>query len=285
MVYTSNPLRSPLRSPLKSPLKSFLRSLLRSPLRSPLSLKCHIENQRSQSSCGLEKSTMESPFYNRKLKLEPKTETDDKQRSPFLNSRSPTKARSTSPIKPGFTIFEDEVYYRDTMDFEEIQSTPVADKENDGKITQKTHKNNQYNKENVLQPLAKNSHEIQKRKNSTRKPLGPLSICDFPGHIRTSSSSMQLKEVYCPPNFSNEQKSTHRFNKIPCYVTPSRRNNKHDYIVSKYLVKSYDEDEDEVERTLESKCKLFGRTRSYSVGKNALKRPLIKKNEFSILTN
>ncbi|KAG7661751.1 uncharacterized protein J8A68_004699 [[Candida] subhashii] len=213
----------------------------------------------------------------------------------ILSKLSPSKSQSSSasPVrkqpKLTFSIWEDQPNQEDRTETIEDDEEPISNKQNN------------HDQENILQPK---KHEIS-RFQAIRKPLAPLSINEFPGFVSFANSSIprQLTQLYHPPNFNNEFKSLHKKSNLPSFVTPSRRNR------DKYLVVSnrksldecpFDEDEDndidETELYLIKKQQqrlsstvrnniIRKHTRSLSVGKNESKLSLIRKNNFTIVSN
>ncbi|KAG2733189.1 hypothetical protein G9P44_004179 [Scheffersomyces stipitis] len=206
----------------------------------------------------------------------------------FVSSKlSPVKAipsrLTPSPKKPklNFTIWEDKAQPQQP----EISEDYIF-----------SNKQNHNDQENILQPK-KNPAVTVNRRSPTREPLGNLNIHDFPGHVTYgSATSLQLTELYQPTHYNNEFKSLHKFSNIPSFLTPTRKNNSN---MEKYLVKSssavYTEDDeidlelDDAEMTLVKKQLTQNSTRkhrrSYSVGKNDSKSGLIRRNNFTILSN
>lgn len=206
--------------------------------------------------------------------------------------RSPRKAGGGKTL--GFTIFHDSEYLRDSMDDQLGGDVDVMGKENEyiHKPRAAANKLSHEDQENVLQPRIKRQNFEHRRDSGPRKPLLPLSIELFPGHIKRSASGAleQLTELYIPPNFRNEQRTTHKHNKsLPCFITPPRGTQRQDYITKKFLVDSQIEEEpfnedDEMESMLSAKLQHI-RRRSKSVGVNSLKHHLINKTKFLILSN
>ncbi|KAK6466081.1 hypothetical protein DFJ63DRAFT_50870 [Scheffersomyces coipomensis] len=257
-----------------------------------------------------------SPRPSNVLLLSPTRKSPLKQSNNNVNRLSPLKkfvsttSSSSSPVpskkpKLNFTIFEDNpVSTEDSTVDQQLQEEEI------------TNKLNHNDQENILQP----SKQIKSRltpknvSSSYRKPLSNLSINEFPGYITTmngsasitnasSSSSSQLTELYQPISFNNEFKSLHKFQNIPSYLTPSRRN-KFSAAANKFLYytnnKVFEDDNDaeaevdddvevdEVELHLRNKYNhnhMRKHKRSFSVGTNDSKLNLIKKNNFTILSN
>ncbi|CUM62624.1 uncharacterized protein PRCAT00000178001 [Priceomyces carsonii] len=165
---------------------------------------------------------------------------------------------SPSPKKAvlGFTIYEDH---------KKLTETQESVEGDEGNL-------NHNDQENILKPLkipTKRTH---------RKPLGNLSIHDYPGYISYNDFKFksQLSEVFQPKNYDNEFKSLHKQLDLLSYVTPPRNSRQ------KYLAHSYSDD---VEDSLVGKSKIIRRKRSMSVGRNESKLNLITKNKFNILAN
>ncbi|EGW30447.1 uncharacterized protein SPAPADRAFT_63282 [Spathaspora passalidarum NRRL Y-27907] len=219
--------------------------------------------------------TKRTPLSSKTFNISP---TPLKRPNPVhLPSRlSPTKrlapARNTpSPPKKStglnFTIWEDKT---EKPEFPE-QEYPCSNKQNN------------HDQENILQP--KKNDIIR---SSVRSPLADLSINEYPGFVSYGGPEFKLGELYQPPNFNNEFKSLHKHSSLPNYLTPSRKHSGRD----KYLVVSgTTPDIDETELLLiEKQQRLSNKvirkhTRSLSVGKNEAKLSLIRKNNFSILSN
>lgn len=131
--------------------------------------------------------------------------------------------------------------------------------------TPTSNKLNHNDQENILQP------KLTCIRRGHHAPLQDLSINSFKGYITSEGVTTQLDELYEPFNFDNEFKSAHRFNNIPPFVTPVKKD--------KYLAKSGQK---------EWKCGENGvrkHTRSLSAGMNETKRDLVQKPKFAILTN
>ncbi|CAK7894667.1 hypothetical protein CAAN1_02S04544 [[Candida] anglica] len=270
---------------------------------------------------------MSSPTrYNRSV-LSPKTSNSKPSptktnsfESPLSNHRlrlvSPTKRKlfKTSPVKSnGFVIFEDPVKYNplentNTNDIDPYSAGLDKENVNHSNTQGLSNKQNHMDQENILQP--KKNEQFRRNNTTPRKPLGNLSINEFPGYITRGGESLagnQLTEDWIPSNANNEQNSLHKFQmKIPSFVTPPR-NSKYirlEKVVNefaatslseKYLFKSNvaisegEEDEndiDDVELHLQKRANSMRiRKRSNSVGKNNSKLKLIRKNNFQILSN
>lgn len=185
---------------------------------------------------------------------------------------------SASPNKLQFKIFEDPIVSNATNHFNDLA---VDGKENIQ--TLKDLKSNDFNEqENILQPKLK---YLPQNNDAFRSPLSNLSINDYPGFINFDNFSkpQQLNEPFIPKNFKNESNSVHKFyNNYPSYISPMKSNNK-------FLFKSVESNEfnedDALEQDLFKKSVLIRRKRSLSLGKNDLKLSLIKKNDFTILSN
>lgn len=195
--------------------------------------------------------------------------TPSKQRSvgsPFLTRLLPrlnnnqtvmTPVNTTKKPRLTFTIYEDAVPHK--------KRTPSPVRSN------RLDHNDQ---ENILQPKPLNL----KQYGTVRKPLTNLDINEYPGYINYAlGPSLQLKEVYYPPNFRNDSTNLHKFTQLPNFVTPPRRNLQHN---DTYLVKSV---EDEETILLSKQRALLRKKRSMSVGRNSGKLPLIRKNPFPIV--
>lgn len=129
-------------------------------------------------------------------------------------------------------------------------------------------------KENILQP------KVLALKQSTythRKPLSNLSIREYPGHLSSvgmlERHPIKLQQLYEPKNYNNESRTTHKFNRLPSYITPPRNT------MNRILHRTVEDDD--VENLLVAK---EGRRRAMSVGVNKGKLHLITKNKFKILT-
>lgn len=253
-------------------------------------------NSRSASPIKNEKGFMaqqiESPYNNQRIRLSYNNShnispTKKPQVKKFV---SPTKTRPSKELS--FAIFEDNVYYRDTLADDNKPDNETFGKENDSieTVLEACNKLNHNDQENILQPKIKQS-TLKQASIVRRKPLSNLNINEFSGYVTYNQFPVQLTDLYQPPNFQNEQKSIHKFNnKLPCFVTPPRSNSQNGLLTSKYLVKSAIEEEpfneeDEVEHRLMQKHNSIKKRRSLSVGKNNSKLKLIKKNNFQILTN
>lgn len=232
---------------------------------------------------------IESPYNNQRIRLSYNHTSTSPSRTSQKKFVSPKKPHS--PNKLGFTIFEDAVYYRDTlMEDDSSPDTETKGKENDNihAVSEVCNKLNHDDQENILQPLRK-LHTLRQASLPRRMPLSNLNINEYGGYVTYNQFPIQLNELYQPPNYQNEQKSTHKFNaKLPCFITPPRSNTQN--LTSKYLVKSTIEEEpfceeDEVELRLTQKQDAIKKKRSMSVGKNDSKLKLIKKNNFLILSN
>lgn len=232
---------------------------------------------------------IESPFSNQRIRLSYNTSNSPTRNSQIKQKYSPKKPLSAGEL--GFKIFEDEVYYRDTLEDDDKMDIETAGQEN-YKIQPAPvcNKLNHFDQENVLQPKLK-QRTLKQASHTKRTPLSNLNINEYAGYVTYNQFPIQLNEMYQPPNYHNEQKTTHKFNtKLPCFITPPRTNGHQDLITSKYLVKSSIEEEpfneeDEIECRLIEKQNLMKKKRSLSVGKNDAKFKLIKKNNFQILSN
>ncbi|CAK9440095.1 uncharacterized protein LODBEIA_P41950 [Lodderomyces beijingensis] len=169
-------------------------------------------------------------------------------------SPSPNKKVAISPSL-GFSIWEDSP-----------KPAPAAASARDFPPAT-SNKLNHNDQENILQPKQVPVY----RSIGARKPLMDLSVNKYRGYVTQGSTTQQLTTLYEPANFNNDFKSLHKFTDAPGFVTPSRTNR------GKYLVRSL------------SSEKISGRvqkhSRSMSLGKNEMKRTLIKKNSFPILSN
>ena len=196
--------------------------------RSALSPKvCNIHPQSPQR-----KSFTSSPGYNKSpLKLE-------------SESRTPSPKKRKPATSLGFTIWED----KKDNSTHDVVGTPTSNKLNHN------------DQENVLQPKPMCS------RSGNRSPLKDLSLNSFKGYITSDGVTTQLDELYQPINFENEFKSAHKFNNLPSFVTPVKKN--------KYLVRS-------AQKSVFSKK----HARSLSAGKNDIKRDLVQKPKFAILTS
>ena len=266
-----------------------------SPMHRPILSPKH-SNSRSVSPIKNDKSFMaqqiESPYNNQRIRLSyNNTNNTSPTKKPQVKKLvSPTKTRPSKELS--FTIFEDDVYYRDTLTDDTKPDDEPLGKENDSIETVRESRNklNHDDQENILQPKLKQS-TLKQASIARRKPLSNLNINEFSGYVTYNQFPIQLNELYQPPNFQNELKSIHKFNsKLPCFVTPPRSNLQNGLLTSKYLVKSAIEEEpfneeDEVEHRLMQKHSSIKKRRSLSVGKNDSKFKLIKKNNFQILTN
>lgn len=234
---------------------------------------------------------IESPYNNQRIRL---SYNNTNNISPTKKNQvkkvvSPKKTRPSKELN--FSIFEDDVYYRDTLVDDSRPDTETLGKENNNieAVSEPCNKLNHRDQENILQPKIKQS-TLKQASIAQRKPLSNLNINEFAGYVTYNQFPRQLNELYQPPNYQNDLKSIHKFNtKLPCFVTPPRSNLQND-LTSKYLVKSAIEEEpfnedDEVEKHLMQKHSSIKKRRSLSVGKNDSKFKLIKKNKFQILTN
>ncbi|KAI5956884.1 hypothetical protein KGF54_000502 [Candida jiufengensis] len=170
-------------------------------------------------------------------------------RSQFSPKKSISKPSTPSKKKSstlGFTIWED----KQITTTQEVVGTPTSNKQNHN------------DQENILQP--KKIHNIR---SIQRQPLSNLNISEFKGYITKNNETTQLTELYNSPNFNNDFKSLHKFNNLPCFVTPTKK--------EKYLTSS---------STSSNYC-IQKHKRSLSVGHNDSKLDLIKKNGFTILSN
>ncbi|KAI5952920.1 hypothetical protein KGF57_004126 [Candida theae] len=174
--------------------------------------------------------------------------TREYSKSPF---RSVSEVRTPSPKKhkaaaaPGFTIWEDKV----DNSSHSIVGTPISNKLNHN------------DQENILQP------KITCIRSGPRSPLGDLSINSFKGFVTSNGVTTQLDELFQPATFENEFRSTHRFNNLPSFATPVKKD--------KYLAKSGQKSGYEIAAIKKHK-------RSYSAGTNVAKRDLIQKPKFAI---
>lgn len=252
-------------------------------------------NSRSASPIKNEKSFMaqqiESPYNNQRIRLSYNNSNNisPTKKPQVKKSVSPKKTRPSKELS--FTIFADDVYYRDTLTDDSKPDNETFGKENESidSVPDFRNKLNHNDQENILQPQIKQS-TLKQAGITRRKPLSNLNINEFTGYVTYNQFPVQLTDLYQPPNFQNEQKSIHKFNnKLPCFVTPPRSNLQNG-LISKYLVKSAIEEEpfneeDEIEHHLMQKHNSIKKRRSLSVGKNDSKFKLIKKNNFQILTN
>ncbi|KAI5963102.1 uncharacterized protein KGF55_002894 [Candida pseudojiufengensis] len=180
---------------------------------------------------------------------------------------TPSKQRKT-PTTLGFTIWEDK-----TND----KTNSSANHDIVGTTT--SNKLNHNDQENILQPKKLiNIRPCLTRKPPclTRKPLNDLNIADFKGFITRDNETTQLTELYQPPNFNNDFKSLHKFNNLPCFVTPTKKD--------KYLTKS-SLDDGHIGVINFDKYYVNKHRRSLSLGQNDAKLELIKKNGFTIMSN
>ncbi|KAI5970023.1 hypothetical protein CANMA_000926 [Candida margitis] len=167
--------------------------------------------------------------------------------------RSGSQVRTPSPKKPkpaaslGFTIWEDNV----DNTSHDVVGTPTSNKANHN------------DQENILQPK-QTCH-----RSGHRTPLQDLSINSFKGYISSGGVTTQLDDPYQPLHFDNGFRSAHRFNNLPPFVTPVKKD--------RYLAKSGRVDEWKVEA---SSVRKHGR--SLSVGMNEAKRDLVQKPKFAI---
>ncbi|KAI3402490.2 hypothetical protein KGF56_004731 [Candida oxycetoniae] len=184
-------------------------------------------------------------------------------------SSSPKKSKSSTTSLLGFSIWEDKKAVSSTV---EMTERP------------KSNKLNHNDQENILQPK-----KIKNLRSFKRKPLGDLSINEYKGFVTCGDdTTMSLTELYQPMNFDNESRSLHRFDGLPGFVTPSRRNNRNKYL-SKSL--SWGGEKGGLARQVNGGVGVGANgvymiqkhSRSSSLGRNEAKRSLIKKNNFSIL--
>ncbi|ODV81912.1 uncharacterized protein CANTADRAFT_3971 [Suhomyces tanzawaensis NRRL Y-17324] len=200
--------------------------------------------------------------------------------SPLVHHKPALVATPAKKPKLNFTIFEDSPAQHPV----DVELSPVSNRPN------------HYDQENILQPkkVAEPAHRPH-----ARTPLGDLNLNQFAGYIHyTGGESRQLAELYQPANFNNDFNSLHKHTNIPCYLTPSRA------AKDKYLVRSNMDsvDELEVDETDDAELTLLRKhhrlqnrvattgmvkkhRRSMSVGKNDAKLKLIRKNNFTILSN
>ncbi|KAK6203322.1 uncharacterized protein RJT21DRAFT_26298 [Scheffersomyces amazonensis] len=220
------------------------------------------------------------------------------KRSPFkhqyignYNKLSPLKGVVSTPSSSGSPIIK-----RPKLNFTIFEDKPDTTKQQQNKdeefdISNKLNHNDQ---ENILQPSKQiKSRSTPKNINSNyRKPLSNLNINEFPGYIRYANDGnrdTQLTDLYQPINFDNEFKSLHKFQSIPSFLTPSRRQ-AYKYLYfskSKIFEEQVPEEEvdDEVDVDDVEAHLLTKRKRSFSVGSNDSKLGLIRKNNFTIMSN
>ncbi|KAK6458176.1 uncharacterized protein RJT20DRAFT_126125 [Scheffersomyces xylosifermentans] len=206
--------------------------------------------------------------------------------SPLKKTLPPRSSPSPKRPKLNFAIYEDKI------------EKPVEIEDSD--VESISNEMNHNDQENILQPkkiAGNNSFDSRSNCRTGRVPLRNLNIYEFPGHYSSSShSTTQLTELYQPATFNNEFKSVHKYVNIPCFLTPSRRSNKEQYMVrsssGNFDEEAIDEEIDESDLTLERKHQQQlkrqpggNHKRSYSVGKNDGKLPLIRKNNFTILSS
>lgn len=258
---------------------------------------------------------MSSPRHRSVLSPKPTT-TNSRSASPTKNESplSNQRFQHVSPIRPkssfsfkkstsqkslGFKIFEDPIKYVPVVG-EQDQGEDVVGKENS--LLDLSNKQNHNDQENILQP-SKKGYVSPLKGSAAREPLTQLSVNEYPGYIAVGKGRLtQLTEPWIPSNSNNEQKSLHKFQTgIPSFITPPRnlkfirldsvlKDFASTTLTEKYLFKSNvpifdEEEEDEVERSLQWKEMEMKRKRSNSVGMNDGKLKLIKKNNFEILSN
>ncbi|CAH6720111.1 hypothetical protein CLIB1444_03S04632 [[Candida] jaroonii] len=199
--------------------------------------------------------------------------------SPIRSHKKSSSLSTASPNKLQFKIFEDPIVSNTVDHFNDLE---VDGKENLQTKDSKSQTNDFNEQENILQPKLKH---LPQTNNTFRSPLSNLSINEYPGFINFDNFSkpQQLNEPFIPKNFKNESNSIHKFyNNYPSYISPMKSNNK-------FLFKSVESNEfnedDALEQDLFKKSVLIRRKRSLSLGKNDLKLSLIKKNDFTILSN
>ncbi|EGV62738.1 hypothetical protein PSN45_000696 [Yamadazyma tenuis] len=218
--------------------------------------------------------------------------------SPF--KASPTKRSKLSPTRfiptteassslqgkgLGFTIYEDKIH-KTTSNFNDLE---IDGKENINALIKESNTNEQ---ENILQPKFKilKQHSMHQ----PRKPLANLSIADFKGYIIQNDCVETLNEPLIPSTFKNDSNSAHKFHfGLPSFISPMKSNTKFLFrsdlnSIPDGLENEFNAD-DELELILLSKSVAIqsskSHRRSLSLGKNDLKRNLIKKNGFTILSN
>lgn len=239
-----------------------------------------------------------SPSKNHNIS---KTPLKSRNNSPFnssvkipkLNNQNiltPIKKNPAKKPKLGFTIFEDKPSpLNKSPSKSSSPTTPLSQ-------LQTTNRLDHNDQENILQPKVLGLKQFSQPR---RAPLSNLCINEFPGYanfIDGNDTSSQMTEPYFPSNYKNDSINLHKFNSLPSFVTPPRKNLVHN---DKYMYKSDSKEilDDEAEVQLinkqrqmllkskhSQKCKqIQPKKRSMSVDKNDLKLPLIKKNDFNIL--
>lgn len=168
-----------------------------------------------------------------------------------------------SKQQPLFTIYEDKpeeraLYHKATDSSDDVQD----------------------DKENILQPKVM---ALPQAGYTHRQPLANLSIAEFAGYVSCAGllrkGSTRLHRLYQPKNYTNESRTTHKYNGLPSYITPPRN------AMAQILHRSANE-EDDLERRLIAKLReVMRRKRAMSVGVNKGKAHLVTKNTFKIFTN
>lgn len=219
-----------------------------------------------------------------------------------------SKSRSSTPVKfktnspspapisgPNFKIFEDNSHDKKQEIINRFNDLDVVGQEND--ITMKSEDDidsNDYskdtNQENILQPKLKSIPQHGR----PRIPLSNLSIDEFKGYLHQPQNSLpnqshiNLQEPFIPKTFKNDFNSQHRFyNNMPSYISPVKSNQQYLFKSGLDSIQDCNEinEDDIIEQHLRQKLLLMKHKRSHSLGKNDLKFDLIKKNDFTILSN
>lgn len=227
-----------------------------------------LTNSRSYSQKSTPSPTKSSPSKYSPSKLSPTKYSPSPfqgtpNRIPRLGFKLATNS-SNSPLKSAFSIYEDTP--EEHSKFHSSVSPDIEQAHDD--------------KENVLQPKRM---ALQQASLPSRRPLANLPLADFPGYVNAMGllqmGPVQLKQLYQPPNYSNESGSVHKFNHMPSYITPPRN------MLRKILHASTEQEDDDVEIRLLAKQKEYmKRKRSMSVGINKGKAHLVAKNKFKILS-